>query len=1434
MYGPTDHSEEEEDYGFGWLQQAQVQTPRFVTAEGMHVVPPPITGNYMPSGPDVEIDYSQFTYGPKQPQPSESDIQTSDFDTCESNISVETPELVSEPVVNASNVECQPKVWTDAPIIEEYESDSDDYCVSKPTKEQEQPSFANNNRQVKTPRETVKNHFTHSKNPNVDKKGLVYGFATKACFVCRSLSHLIRDCDFHEKRMAKQVELNNRKRKDSRQREIRPIWNNVQRVNHKNQFIPTAVLTRTGKIPVNTARYTAKASSTNNVSTARHNHTRQAVPSTGARKVNIVKPILYNAKVNIVKPMGSTFRKPLNRTTTLRTSFSNQKVKTAEVNAVSAVGEKRETADYPHRALQNKGIVDSGCSRHLTGNKAYLAEYQDFNGGLVAFGESKCYITGKGKIKIGKLDFEDVCFVKELQHFNLFFVSQMCDKKNKVLFTYTECLVLSPEFKLPDENQVLLRIPRQNNMYSFNLENIIPSGGLAKAIIDESNKWHRRLGHVNFKNLNKLVKGNLVRGLPSKIFQNDHTCVACQKGKQHKASCKAKSVSSISQPLQLLHMDLFGPTSVRSLNHKTYCLVITDDFSRFSWVFFLRTKDETSGILKDFIRQVENQLNQKVKSIRSDNGTEFKNMDFIELCWLKGIKREYSNARTPQQNGVAKRKNKTLIEAARTMPADSFLPNTFWAEAFAGKSDEGFLLGYSLQSKAFRVYNLETKRVEENLHITFLENKPNVAAKGLTWLFDLDYLTDLINYQPVRSENQANNHAGPEEANHSTGTQDSIDAGDSELEVESAQDSFVLPIWSSYSSTVKSSKARSAGEEPNKHPDSKSNEQPVDKKDQVFMDELQRLKRQEHEAYDAAEALRKEFEKDTEDLLFQAGAAKASGTNTVNTASTPVSTASSYAGAAKASDTNTVNTASTPVSIASPYGGLSFNDLTNADQDNFEIPALEEIYINHTDVIFTYASYDDEGAVADFTNLETVVNVSFIPTSKINSFHPSSLILEDPKSAVQTRSKVTKSFGAHAFVSYIQKQRRNNHKDFQHCLFAYFLSQNEPKKISEALEDENLPHGKKAIRTKWVYRNKKDERGVVVRNKARLVAQGHRQEEGINYDEVFAPVARIEAIGIFLAFASYMGFIVYQMDVKNAFLYGKIDEEVYVSQPLGFIDPKYLKKVYKVVKALYGLHQAPRAWYATLSTFLLKNRYRRGTIDKTLFIKKDKKYIILVQVYVDDIIFGSTKKSWCDEFEALMKSRFQMSFMGELAFFLGLQVKQKEDGIFISQDKYIAEILKKFDFASVKTASTPVETQKPLVKDKEASDVDVHLYRSMIGSLMYLTASRPDIMFAVCACSRFQVQRPPIYMLSRESLGGFQFLGRRVISWQCKKQIIVATSTTEAEYVTAANCCRDTYEKKLIQVLKIHTDDNVADLLTKAFDVSRFQFLVVTIGMINP
>ncbi|GJY51517.1 putative ribonuclease H-like domain-containing protein [Tanacetum coccineum] len=458
------------------------------------------------------------------------------------------------------------------------------------------------------------------------------------------------------------------------------------------------------------------------------------------------------------------------------------------------------------------------------------------------------------------------------------------------------------------------------------------------------------------------------------------------------------------------------------------------------------------------------------------------------------------------------------------------------------------------------------------------------------------------------------------------------------------------------------------------------------------------------------------------------------------------------------------------------------------------------------------------GAEADFSKLGKTMIVSPIPQTRIDKGSSKRPVHWIFYSVFKQGNRPDE----HAmYVTLISKGEQIQR--ISKLVISLFSPQMEPKKVIQALEDPswieamqeellqfqlqkvwtlvNLPNGKRAIGTKWVFRNKKDERGIVVRNKARLVAQGYTQEEGIDYDEVFAPVARIEAIRLFLAYASFMGFIVYQMDVKSAFLYSTIEEEV--------------------EKALYGLHQAPRAWYETLSTYLIENGFRRGTIDKTLFIKKDKGDILLVQVYVDDIIFGSTKKSLCDEFE----------------------------------DKYVADILKKFDFATMKTTSTPMEPNKALIKDEEADSVDVHLYRSMIGSLMYLTASRPDIMFAVCACARFQVTPKMshlhavkrIFRYLKASLkensttGVVLFISKRLISWQCKKQTIVANSTTEAEYVAAANCCgqnlvfhsktkhieirhhfiRDCYEKKLIQMIKIHIDHNVADLLTKAFDVSR-------------
>ena len=368
------------------------------------------------------------------------------------------------------------------------------------------------------------------------------------------------------------------------------------------------------------------------------------------------------------------------------------------------------------------------------------------------------------------------------------------------------------------------------------------------------------------------------------------------------------------------------------------------------------------------------------------------------------------------------------------------------------------------------------------------------------------------------------------------------------------------------------------------------------------------------------------------------------------------------------------------------------------------------------------------------------------------------------------------------------------------------------------------------IGTRWVFRNKLDEHGEIVRNKACLVAQGHNQEEGIDFDETFAPVARLEAIWMLLAFASFMKFKLFQMDVKSTFLNGVLSEEVYVKQPSGFDDSNHPEYVYRLKRALYGLKQAPRALYERLSKFLVEKGFSMGKVDKTLFIKHLNNDLVVVQIYVDDIIFGATKHFLCEEFASSMSREFEMSLMSELSFILGLQIKQSNSGIFISQGKYARELVKRFRMESVKESFVPMAHNAKLDLDENGKKVDERLYRGMIGSLLYLTASRPDIMFSVCICAMFQswpkeshlclVKRIIRYvkgsldlglwypnntqfdlvgycdidfagsLTDRKSTSGTcQLLGMSLVSWFSKKQNSIALSTTEAEYVAAGYCC---------------------------------------------
>ncbi|GJY82729.1 putative ribonuclease H-like domain-containing protein, partial [Tanacetum coccineum] len=868
----------------------------------MHAVPPPITGTFMPPSNKPDIDDTQFTYGSKSNNCVETNSVSNDFVSCDNSDKSSDSESAGfascASSVNSSSTMTNASSSVDLKNL--YKTDD-----QGPSNDTQSPSFSFK-KNVKTPRNLCNRNGSNNISLCKNKS-----FSVKKCFVCGSKFHLIRDCDFYEN----QLRLNNA-----------PVWKNVENI---PSFVP-----------------------------------RPAYVPTGSR--NRPTSVPAGRSFPAGRPFPTGWHNPAARPMTRpKSHYFQQFSRPGSYNQMAMDEGRWGTADNPH-TNKDIGIVDSGCSRSMTGNKEKLADFVKIKGGTVTFGGGDGKITGKGTIRTSNFNFENVYYVEELQNFNLFSVSQICDTKNKVLFTDSECLVLSKEFKLPDSSQVVLRVPRRHNLYCFNLAHIHPEREikclLAKASLDESTKWHRRMAHVNFKNMNKLAKHGLVNGLPSKLFTNEHNCVACNKGKQHKASYKAiTAVSTISEPLQLLHMDLFGPTSIRS-----HCSQVP--------IF---------GVMVTLA------------------GTQ-------EILTINAVKDTWNTA--------------DMVPAVSAIPATSILAGSI-------------------------------------------------------------------------------NQAAGVSAVHST-----------------PSSSMVEPVH---------------------------------------------------------------------DTPLPPGYSLGSSENSTR--------------------------------FPSP------SDLANHISSSSE---MEGIHHLHTTGIISESSYD-----ADL----------------------------------------------------------------------------------------------------WLW------------------SQGHRQEEGIDYDE------------------------------ELPYLYGEINEEVICTQPKGFEIFFTLNIVQSLVKSLYGLHQEPRP-------------------------------------------------AWCDEFEVLMKGEFEMSAMGELTFFLGLQVIQKSNGIFISQDKYVQDMLTKFDMVNVRSATTPFEATTPKSKEEPDEAVNIHLYRSMIGSLMYLTALRPDIQFAVSACSRHQVtpltshlnavKRIFKYLKGRPKLGlwyprdspfvleaysdsdyagshgdrksttgGCQFLGRRLISWQCKKQTIVATSSTEAEYVAAANCC---------------------------------------------
>ncbi|GJX87727.1 retrovirus-related pol polyprotein from transposon TNT 1-94 [Tanacetum coccineum] len=694
-------------------------------------------------------------------------------------------------------------------------------------------------------------------------------------------------------------------------------------------------------------------------------------------------------------------------------------------------------------------IKDSGCSKHMTGNLK-LFSTKAYNGGNIIFGSNlRGNIIGKGTISNDSLKIDNVEHVDNLG-FNLLSIGQICDNNGRVTFSKNDS-------KITKNDKVIGRGIRKKGLYVMKLGNKTKDQICLATIDENSTLWHRRLGHANMHLIQSLAYKDLFRNLPKLKF-DQHFCDACKIGKQAHASHKAKNIVSTTRCLELLHMDLFGPSAVRSYGGNRYTLVIVDDYSRYTWTRFLKDKTKAFDQFEIFSKKIQNKLGCTIVSIRTDYGRQFDNeVQFGEFCNANGITHNFSAPRTPQSNEVVERKNRTLQEMSMTISilgktpyellrgmkptldyfrvfgSKCFILNTKdYLTKFDSKSYEGVFLGYSQNSKAYIILNKHTGKIKESLNVTFDETPPPSKTSSLV---------------------------------------------DDDLDEE--------------------------------------------------------------------EAIR----------------------------------------------------------------ATKMKNLENVVEDE----TLE---------------------------IDEIVNI------KESRNHP----LENVLGNLNKRTLRS------------QAQNQSN--------FFCFISTIEPKNVNEALRDESWivtmqeelnqfiandvwelvlqPKNMTIIGTKWVFRNKLDENGVVSRNKARLVAQGYNQQEGIDYDETYAPVARLESIRILLAYACALDFKLFQMDVKSAFLNGFINEEVYVAQPSGFIDFEKPNHVYKLKKALYGLKQAPKAWYDRLKAFLIKHEYKIGMVDNTLFTKKKSSNLIIVQIYVDDIIFGSTCQDMCDEFAKIMHDEFEMSMMGEL------------------------------------------------------------------------------------------------------------------------------------------------------------------------------------------